>query len=57
MSCERALNFDQRKTFPKTISQQEFDYDFFTSLPRILADDFSLSSLKLKRGILSPLTK
>ena len=54
MSCERALNFDQRKTFPKTISQQEFDYEFFTSLPRILADDFSLSSLKLKRGILSP---
>ena len=30
----------------------------FTNLPRIIVThDFSLSSFKLKRGILSPLTK
>ena len=57
MSCERALNFDQWKTFPKTISQWEFDYGLFTNLPRIIvARDFSPSSFKLKRGIL-PLDK
>ena len=51
MSCERALNFYH---FPETISQWEFDYGLFTNLPRIIvACDFSPSSFKLKRGILS----
>ena len=34
------------KHFPKTIGQWEFDYDFFTNLPKIiLACDFSPSSI------------
>ena len=46
------------KYFLKTSSQQEFEYDLFTNLPRtIVACDFSLSSFKLKRGNLLPLTK
>ena len=58
MSCESALNFDQKKHFPKTISQREFNYGLFTNLPRInVARDFSPSSFKLKRGILPLLTK
>ena len=58
MSCERALNFDQWRTFPKTISQWESDYGLFTNLPRIIKfTDFSPSSFKLKRGILPLLTK
>ena len=44
--------------FPKTISQWEFDYGLFTNLPTIIvARNFSLSSFKLKRGILPLLTK
>ena len=58
MSCEHALNFDQSKAFSKTISQWQFDYGLFTNLPKInVAHDLSLSSFKLKRGILPPLTK
>ena len=57
MSCEHDLNFDQWKTFSKTMSQWEFDYELFTNLPRIFVDcDFSQSSFKLRRGIL-PLDK
>ena len=38
------------KHFPKTVSQQEFDYAFFTRLPRrIVAFDFLPSSLKFKK--------
>ena len=48
-SWERALNFDEWNTF----SEKEFDYGLFTNLPRIIVTrDFSLSSFKLKRGIL-----
>ena len=58
MSCERALNFDQSRTFPKTISQWEFHYDLLTNLPRIVQfTDFSPGSFKLKRDILPLLTK
>ena len=58
MSCERPLTFDQLKSFPKTISQWEFDYGLFTILPRIIvARDFSPSSFKLKSGILPLITK
>ena len=58
MSYERALNFANEKNFPKTISQWEFDYVSFTNLPWIIvAYDFSPSSFKLKRGILSFLIK
>ena len=55
MSCEYALNFDQKeKHFPKTISQYEFDCGLFTNLPTIIvACNFSPSSFKLKNGIVS----
>ena len=58
MPCEGALNFDNEKHFPKTISQWEFDYGLFTNLPRIVKFiDFCPNSFKLKRGILSLLAK
>ena len=42
----------------ETISQQEFDYGFFTKLPRIMVgSDFWPSSCKLKKSMLPPLTK
>ena len=54
MSCEQTLNFDQWKT----TSQWEFDYGLFTNLLRIIVScDFSLSSFKLKKGILPLLSK
>ena len=46
------------KHFPKTINQWGFDYSLFTNLPRIIvAQDFSPSSFKLKRGIRPLLTE
>ena len=55
MSRERALNLDQWKTFPKTISQYQFDYDLFTYLP---GNNCHLRLLfEFVRGILPPLTK
>ena len=46
------------KSFPKSISQEEFDYGLLTELPRtIVTRDFSMSSFKLKSDILLPLTK
>ena len=60
MSLEHALNFDQSKLFSRnySISLKEFYYGLFTNLMRIIvAFDFSLSSFKLKRGILHFLTK
>ena len=46
------------KSFPKSISQEEFDYGLLTELPRTIATrDFSMSSFKLKSDILLPLTK
>ena len=39
MLCKLALNFDQWKTFPKTISEWEFDYGLFTN---IVAREFFL---------------
>ena len=42
----------------KPISQSEFDYGLSTNLPRIIdACNFSPSLFKLRRGILSLLTK
>ena len=47
-----------KKRFPKTISQYQFDYSLFAKLLRInFANDFPPSSFKLKRGVLPPLTK
>ena len=41
------------KHFPKNLSQWEFDLGLFANLWRIIvAPDFSLSSFKVKRGIL-----
>ena len=41
------------KDFAKTVIQLEFDLGLFTKVPRIIvANDFSPSSFKLKRGIL-----
>ena len=58
MSCERTSNLTNEKHFPKTISISEFDYGFFTNLPRIIVDcDFSPSSFKLNKDVLHPLTK
>lgn len=52
------LIFTNEKYFSKTISQQDFDYGLFIKLPIIIvARDFSPSSCKLKRGILSPFAK
>ena len=49
ISCERALNFDQWKTFPKNYEPTRVWYGLFTNLPRIIvACDFSPSSFKLK---------
>ena len=46
ISCWRALNFHQLKTFFETISQWEFHYGLFTNLPRIIVawDFFLLNS-------------
>ena len=58
MSCERALNFDQRKTFSANYKSMRVYYGLLTNLPRIVKfTDFSLSSFKLKRGVLPLLTK
>ena len=58
MSCERGLKFDQWKKNSKTISQWESDYGLFANLMRIIvAYNYSLSSFKLKNGILPLLTK
>ena len=47
-----------KNKFPKNICQSDFDFGFFTNLPRIIvARDFSPSSFKLKKGILPFLTK
>ena len=57
MLGEHTLDFNQWKKFPKTTSQREFDYDFFTNLLRItVASNFSPSSFKLERGIWPVLT-
>ena len=57
MSCERALNFDQWKTSSKNYRPMRFWF-WLTNLSRIIiACDFSPSSFRLKRSILSPLTK
>ena len=41
------------KYFPKTMSQGQFESELFTKLPRIvIVCDISLSSFKLKRGML-----
>ena len=49
MSCERALYFEQLKTFAENYTpMREFDY----LLRIIVACNFSPSSFKLKRGIL-----
>ena len=58
MSCERALNFDHWKTFSKNSKLLRAWLRLVYNLPRIVKfTDFSLSSLKLKRGILPLLTK
>ena len=59
MSCERALNLDQWKTFSGNYkSMIVWLWLVYTHLPRIdKFTDFSLSSFKLKRGILPLLTK
>ena len=47
-----------KKHFPKTINQWDFDYGSFTSLPKIVKfTDFSPSSFELKTAILPLLTK
>ena len=47
-----------KKHFPKTISQYQFDNGLFEKLLRInFAKDFPTSSFKLKRGVLPPLAK
>ena len=52
-SRDRALYYSN-----ESISQQEFDYGFFTKLPRIIVgSDFSPSLCKLKKSMLPPLTK
>ena len=56
-SCERALNFDQWKTFSENYKPMRvWLWRLFTNLPRI-PHNFSPSSFKLKRGILPLLTK
>ena len=58
MSCERASNLDQCKTFSENYKPMRVDYGLFTNLLIInLARNFSQSSFKLKRGILPLLTK
>ena len=58
ISCGRALNFDQRKTFSANYESMRVYYGLLTNLPRIVKfTDFSLSSFKLKRGVLPLLTK
>ena len=43
-----------KRHFPKTIRQWEFDYGLFTNLPRVsLTCDFSPSSFKLERLLVS----
>ena len=49
ISCERALNFDQWRTFPENYEPTRVWYGLFTNLPRIIvACDFSPTSFKLK---------
>ena len=58
MSCERALNFDQWKTFSENYKPMRIWLWLFTNLPRIIKPhDFSPSLFKPKRGILPHLTK
>ena len=59
MSCERALNFDQRKTFSENYKPMRvwlwLVYKFADNCQ--ISRLFSESSFKLKRGILPLLTK
>ena len=57
MSRKRVLDFEHESHFPKTISQQEFDYDLFTKLPRTTVDRVFLPiSFKLEISILPLMT-
>ena len=59
MSCERAINFDQWKTFSEKYKPMRvllwLVYKFTENF--IVPHDISPSSFKLKRGILPLLTK
>ena len=58
MSCERALNFDQWKTFSENYKPMiVWLWLVYKFTENCQIPDFSPSSFKLKRGILPLLTK